>query len=91
MQTKNADLTEGDEAFVKVEVTEQGRNSNLESLEFEDRECIIDRVVDADAQGRFYRIRWLGYEEKENTWEPKENIPSQLIRRYWRKLGGRNP
>jgi hypothetical protein len=195
IQAKNADLTEGDEAFVKVEETEQGRNSKLESLVqgpyrvvenagntlrlhigeetvrvssdrvtpvprteetsdeagsdsttrpaqervpvdrvrperrqtpesrprsilrspqtprnphrvrfrssfsespppdvqgFEDREYIIDRVVDADMQGRFYRIRWLGYEEKDDTWEPEENIPGQFIRRYWRKLLGRN-
>jgi transposase InsO family protein len=195
IQTKNADLTEGDEAFVKVEVTEQGRNSKLESLvqgpyrvvenagttlrlqigeetvrvssdrvtpaprteetsdevdsyrptrpsrerdpvnreqpesqsppeprprsilrssqsprnphrvrfrstpselsspdpqDFEDREYVIDRVVDADAQGRLYRVRWLGYEEEEDTWEPEENLPGQFIRRYWRKLGGRN-
>jgi hypothetical protein len=32
IRTKNADLQEGDEAFVKVEVTEQGWNSMLESL-----------------------------------------------------------
>jgi hypothetical protein len=61
-----------------------------EVREFEDREYVIDRVVDADAQGRFYRIRWLGYEKNEDTWEPEENIPGQFIRRYWRKLGGRN-
>jgi hypothetical protein len=53
-----------------------------EFQEFEDREYVIDRVVDADEQDRFYRIRWLGYEEKEITWEPEENIPSQFIRRF---------
>jgi hypothetical protein len=51
-----------------------------DAQEFEDREYVIDRVVDADARGRFYRIRWPGYEENEDTWEPEENIVMQFLR-----------
>jgi hypothetical protein len=40
-----------------------------EVREFEDREYVIDRVVDVDERGRFYRIRWLDYEENEDAWE----------------------
>jgi hypothetical protein len=32
-----------------------------------------------------YLIKWLGYEDSENTWEPAENLPKGLIRQYHRQ------
>ena len=29
-----------------------------------------------------YRVKWLGYDEKENTWELPSNIPSRLLKEY---------
>jgi Chromo (CHRromatin Organisation MOdifier) domain len=47
-------------------------------------EFVIDRVVDAEAG--MFRVRWLGYAETEDTWEPEGNISGHFIRRYWRRL-----
>ena len=50
-------------------------------------EFVIDKLVDfgdsADGD-RLYRVRWLGYEAIDDTWEPEGNLPAQFIRRYWR-------
>jgi hypothetical protein len=158
---KNADLKEGDEAYVKVEVTEMGRNHKLESLfqgpykvlenakhalrlqigdeqvrissdsvtkapsrEFNpvetppasstpsvppalsptdgiprsqrrkktvrfllpepevERDYVIERIVDAQSDNAgqpLYRVRWMGYNPEEDTWEPEGNLPSHLF------------
>jgi hypothetical protein len=30
----------------------------------------------------FYLVKWLGYEDSENTWEPRENLTAGLIAQY---------
>lgn len=32
-----------------------------------------------------YLIKWKGYDEAENTWEPETNLPLDLIDEYWKK------
>ena len=52
------------------------------------QEYVVDKIVDAvDGFGDgslVYRVRWLGYDPSEDTWEPEEHLPAHFIRRYWK-------
>ncbi|KAF5628463.1 Testis-specific chromodomain protein [Fusarium sp. NRRL 52700] len=37
-------------------------------------EKIIDLRVDADSKVLYYQVKWKGFGNKENTWEPKKNL-----------------
>ncbi|KAF4953856.1 hypothetical protein FGADI_5648 [Fusarium gaditjirri] len=37
-------------------------------------EKIIDSQVDADSKVLYYQVKWKGFSNKENTWEPKQNL-----------------
>jgi len=41
-----------------------------------DVEYIIEAIVDEDVidRDKFYLVKWLGYSESENTWEPHDNV-----------------
>jgi transposase InsO family protein len=58
-------------------------------------EYVVDRIVDAvDGVGvgtLVYRVRWLGYDADDDTWEPEHNLPAHFIRRYWRNQSGASP
>jgi len=41
-------------------------------------EKIVDSMIDADTMEHMYRIKWKGYGEEENTWEPKTNLGHAL-------------
>jgi hypothetical protein len=44
-----------------------------------EQECVVDKIVDVwesvNGRSRVYRVRWLGYNTSEDTWEPEENLP----------------
>jgi hypothetical protein len=53
-----------------------------------EREYVIERIVDAQSDNAghpLYRVRLMGYNPEEDTWEPEGNLPSHFIRRNWRK------
>lgn len=47
-------------------------------------EKIIDSRVDADSKVLYYQVKWKGFGNKENTWEPKKNLGkcSKLIKAF---------
>jgi Chromo (CHRromatin Organisation MOdifier) domain len=54
-----------------------------------DVECVIDRLIThaLDEEGTWYLIsvRWAGYDQGSETWEPAVNIPETMLRRYERR------
>jgi hypothetical protein len=53
-------------------------------------EFVVEKLVnfgEAADGTRLYRVRWLGYEAKEDTWEHESGLPNAFIRRYWRTKG----
>jgi Integrase core domain/Chromo (CHRromatin Organisation MOdifier) domain len=50
-------------------------------------EFVVEKLVDfgeSSDGARLYRVRWLGYEANEDTWEHESGLPNAFIRRYWR-------
>jgi Chromo (CHRromatin Organisation MOdifier) domain len=56
-----------------------------------EQEYVVDKLVDlweaVEGSSRVYRVRWLGYNSNEDTWEPEDNLPKYFIRRYWKYKG----
>ena len=49
----------------------------------------VERIVDERRRGgrRQYRVRWLGYTARDDTWEDEENILDPLLLAAWRSKG----
>lgn len=50
-----------------------------------DIDYIVDRRQAADGKWE-YLIKWSGYEEEENSWEPSASISGNALKEYWRKF-----
>ena len=52
---------------------------------------IVDKILNHRGQGQNieYEIKWKGFDNDENTWEPAEYLQDQsMIDKYWRKIEG---
>jgi hypothetical protein len=49
-----------------------------------DVEVILDSAVDAATKEHMYLVKWVGYPNSDNTWEPKRNLAKclDLIKRF---------
>lgn len=65
-------------------------SEKIAAQEHVEEEYVVEKVVDKkilDDGGILYLIKWEGYPDSENTWEPKENITSKtLIAQYEKSL-----
>ena len=56
-----------------------------------EREYEVERIEqhkeDLEKNKLWYFIKWKGYAEKDNTWEPENNIPKELRQQYHRTSG----
>ena len=76
--------------YIPPEVPSQKRELPIvKGEELRTREYEVEAVVDhCDDNGQmFYLVKWAGYDEEENTWEPEENLENakKLINTYWRQ------
>ena len=46
--------------------------------DYDEIEKIVDKRVDSDGKVE-YLVKWKGYDDKENTWEPVENIEADAM------------
>ena len=48
----------------------------------------VERILDhatLPCLGKRYLVKWLGYEDSENTWEPTNNLPPAMVKEYHRR------
>jgi Chromo (CHRromatin Organisation MOdifier) domain len=74
-------ITASDYVSVNVEESQEG-NPEREA------EYVVERIVGVRqwAEGKLrYRIRWYGYGRYDDTWQPLEHLPEDLVRRCHRR------
>uniref|UniRef100_A0A0N4Z1M1 Chromo domain-containing protein n=1 Tax=Parastrongyloides trichosuri TaxID=131310 RepID=A0A0N4Z1M1_PARTI len=48
-------------------------------------EYIVEDIVDKKIGRKgiiYYKIKWQGYSDRDNTWEPESNLDESLVKRY---------
>ena len=50
----------------------------------------VDYIVEGPDPDGLFLIKWKGYDESENTWEPRENLPDDLVAEYFSEKEGEN-
>ena len=61
-------------------------NNDTDAPEVLEVEKILNKTHDTDGQ-IYYLLRWKGYDENEDTWEPPENLHCpELIAQFERSL-----
>ena len=85
VETKETEGEEGEE-----ESEEEEEESEEEEYEVED---VLDMKVTKGARGKkvtLFCVKWKGYDESHNSWEPKANLLGQACE-YHQKLPAKQP
>ena len=58
-----------------------------------DQEYEIEAIVDVKSVGRgkHYLVKWKGYPDSENTWEPSTNLEESMIKQFQSRKDGKFP
>ena len=43
----------------------------------------VERIVAYDADEDLFQVKWEGYDDAENTWEPRENLTERLVNEWF--------
>lgn len=63
-------ITDGQQNFINL------YNDRIKGIHHEDEEFEVEKIVGKKTTRGviYYKIKWLGYEDSANTWEPKEQL-----------------
>ena len=58
----------------------------VEGSSEEEEYYIVEKILDKKKEGKkiFYYVKWVGYPESENTWEPLSNLTNvkQMLKEF---------
>ena len=71
-------------------------DSDLSQRQPRHLEYVIDRIIthevadgsepEYEAGTTYYRVRWLGFDRWDDTWEPITHLPRSAVQRYYRRI-----
>lgn len=61
-----------------MDLEENSENDSMDVENIFEVENIYEKRYDWDTNKRMYHVKWLGYDESENTWEPHEEVSHLL-------------
>lgn len=72
----------------KIKNKDESKNSMTTSKEEFEIERIVDKQLDEISQEWWYRVRWKGFSDKEDTWEAKEDLinAKEMVDEYESKI-----
>jgi hypothetical protein len=53
-------------------------------------QSIANHRPSSEGNGWEYEVQWEGWDEKDNTLEPEDNIAKakEIVKQYWKEIGG---
>jgi len=53
-------------------------------------QSIANHRQSSEGTGWEYEVKWDGWDETHNTWEPEDNMAKakEMVKQYWKEIGG---